>query len=566
MLRRAVPMVFAGAPVDEAVGQVAPQLTPGATQYASSIDLDSPFAVVAVVTESTSEAASPVWLAAWPLKPGVGVTINAREGRGWEVQSEGVYRPSASAADGGATAEQQCWVARRQPVGWSLLCGPRELLPRVAGYLRHVGTIAPDNQAILDVDVRAGILGRYARRQLAEIDRQAPPRGTQGPEAIRRQAFDQLRRQAAFTTAIATDIDSVTGTLTQDETAMHLRLSATVGRASSDVARFLIDASAGRQASAALLQALPSATQAWIVSGFDRDKITSAMGASSPDVMVAAQAGPEFARVKMLLDEVTNVSPPGSRVDAYSPDGGHTMIRVVQRADAERFVDDFRVAVQSIPSRQIAPGQTLRDMAVVMPTTGITGHTLRIGQNLRPPPGARLTEEQRDQLNRSILLVAVGEQLTIVQGRDPVAQYRAWQSGTERLSATIPPQSVMSGRITMASFGPFFYGQPVGGLPEGVSEGLDFSVQVERRGEGATVSLRADAPLAVATGLRQLYAAIEAQRAQAMQQQMQAMQQQQQQQQAQMQAMQQAQRGAQRAPINPANLPEPEPIRLRPPQ
>ncbi len=561
MLRRATPMLFPGPEPEEVVTQGVPQLTRGVGANASRIDLDSPFAVVAVLTER-DEGATPTFLAAWPLKPGASVTVDAREGRGWTSAAPGVFKPTSP--DAGANDEHQCWVARRQPVGWSLLCGPRELLPRVAGYLMHVGTSAPENPAILDADVRAGILGRITRRQLAEIDRQAPPQGGRTPEEqLRRQAFEQLRRQAALTTAIATDIDSVRGALTQDETAMHLSLTATVARASSDQVRFLLDAAAGRQAPSELLTSLPSSAQAWMVAGFDSAKITSALGAPSEDVMIRAQAGPEFARVKMLLDQVTNVTPPGQRVDAYTPDEGHTMIRVVQRADAERFVDDFRIAVQSIPSRPIGPGMNLRDQAIVMPTPGITGHAVRIGQNVRIPPGARVTPEQREELNRSLLLVGQGDRLTVVQARDPVARYRAWTAqGAQHLSATVPANSVMAGRISMASFGPFFYGQAITGLPEGSNEGVDFSVSVARQGEGATLTLRADGPTAVATGLRRLYAVIEQQRLQAMQQQMEAMQRAQQQQQQQMQQLRQMQQNSQRQQLDPNNLPEPPSITL----
>jgi hypothetical protein len=561
MLRRAIPMIFPGPAPEEVVTQGIPQITRGVGANVNRIDLDSPFAVVAVVGD-TDETASPSFLGVWPLKPGASVAIEAREGRGWTPAGEGVYKPTSP--DAGANDENQCWVARRQPVGWSLLCGPRDTLAHTAGYLQHIGTSAPDNQAILDLDVRAGILGRMARRQLAEIDRQAPPQGGRSPEEqFRRQAFEQVRRQAALVTAIATDVDSVRGALTQDETAMHLSLTATMRRASSDQTRFLLEAAADRQAPAALLTALPASAQAWMISGFDADKITSALGAPTPDVMTLAQAGPEFARVKMLLDQITNVMPPAQRVDAYTPEEGHTMVRIVQRADAERFVDDFRVAVQSVPARPIGPGQTLRDMAVSMPTPGLTGHVLRLGQNLRIPPGTQLTQEQRDQLNRSILLVGQGDRLTIVQGRDPLARYRAWSAANaEHLSATVPANAVMAGRISMASFAPFFYGQAVGGIPAGETQGLDFSIAVARRGEGATVTLRADGPIAVATGLRNLYAAIEQQRMMMAQQQMEAMQRAQQQQQQQLRQLRQMQQNAQRQQLDPNNLPEPPAIQL----
>jgi hypothetical protein len=93
---------------------------------------------------------------------------------------------------------------------------------------------------------------------------------------------------------------------------------------------------------------------------------------------------------------------------------------------------------------------------------------------------------------------------------------------------------------------------------------MDFSVSVRRQGEGATIELQADAPISVATGIRQLYAAIEQQRLMAMQQQMEAMQRAQQAQQQQMQQMRQMQQSQQRQQLDPNNLPEPPQIQLRP--
>ncbi len=563
MLRRAIPMLFPGPSIDEVIGSGVPQLTPGAGTIARHIDPESPFAVVSVVVESSTE--NPLkWLAAWPLKPGLGITTEAREGRGWRTVSEGVYAPTS--ADAGAETDEPCWLARRAPVGWMALCGPREILARSASWLRLQGSNAPDNSPILDLDLRAGILGRMSRRTLAALDEQAPPRATSGEAALRRAMFEQVRRQQSLLTSIASDIDNVRGALTQDENAMHLLLTATVSRASSDQTRFLLDSAANRQASSELLTALPASTQAWILSGFDRDKITSALGAAVPDIMVQAQAGPEFARVKGLLDELSSVMPPASRVDAYTPDEGHTMVRIIRRADAERFVDDFRVAVQSLPARQISPFATLRDMAMVMPTPGITGHVLRIGQNIRIPAGTRVSPEERaqiaEQVSRSLLIVAVGDRITVVQGREPVARYRALLAGTH-LAGTVPANAVLAGRMTLGSFAPMFYGQAMPGIPAD-TEGLDFSFSVVRRGEGATLTLRADGPIGVATGLRQLYASIEAQRAQQMQQMQQQMQQQQQQQQ---QMRQQGgpggPGGAPRRPmLDPSSLPEPPAIQL----
>jgi hypothetical protein len=367
--------------------------------------------------------------------------------------------------------------------------------------------------------------------------------------------------------SLANDIDTVRATLTQDENAMHLRAELLASRLSSDLTRSLVAASAGRQAPPALVQSLPAAVQAWVVSGFDRAAAGSLFGTPQLNPQIAAQAGPELARVMSTVEELKGLTPLGERIDGYSPEDGYTVYHVIRRPDAAQFVNDLRVAVNSIPNRAVPGGGTLRDLATAMPTPGLTGtNVLRIGRNVRIPPGLQLTPEQRAAINavveRSMLLVAESDRLVVILGRDPIARYRAMGQGP-RLNATIPANAVMAGRITPPAVEPFFYGARIPELPPTTTaEGIDFALSVERRGEGVRAELRADAPIAAAMEVRNRFDMIQQYQLQVMQQMLRA-------QQAAQQggATPRAPGGAPRPRPQPElELPEPPRLQLQPPQ
>jgi hypothetical protein len=493
------------------------------------------------------------------------IAQDARSLRGFRQVTEGVFAPSGQDAGAG---HDGCWVAQRQPVGWMLLCGPRDALPHLAGYLRSQSA-TPDNAAVLDVDVRPPLLRRLLSQQLAEIDSHMPPAGLgAGDPQVQqqRQMLTELRRTANVYTSIANDVDTLHGTLTQDENAMHLRITADMPRASSDVTRAIVASSAGRTAPDALVQQLPAGVVSWIVGGFDRARIVEGFGAPTLDPSVAAQAGPELARVMQTVDELKNILPLGERIDAYSPEDGFTTYHIIRRADAVQFVNDFRVALNSIPNRALPGGGTLRDMATVMPTPGLTGtNVLRIGRNVRVPPGTQLPPALRAELERSMLIVAEADRLIAISSRDPIARYRAMSQGP-RLAATIPANAVMAGRVTPPAFPPLFYGSNIPGLPPSTTtDGLDFALTVARRGEGAHAELHMDAPINAAMELRGTFSAIQELQARMMQQ----MIEQQRQMQQQMQQQQQGGGGGGGRPrpqLDPGALPEPPRFQLQPPQ
>jgi hypothetical protein len=193
----------------------------------------------------------------------------------------------------------------------------------------------------------------------------------------------------------------------------------------------------------------------------------------------------------------------------------------------------------------------------VLPTPGLANvNALRIGQNVRIPPGVQVPPEVRAQLNRSLLVVADGDRVIAIAGDDPVARYRAMSDGA-RFHVDVPANAVLSGRITSATFLPMFFGAAVPGLRQPTSnEPIDFSLTVVPHGEGAHAELHADAPIIAVSEIRGAMAEVQEAQQQQMREMMEAQQRMQQQQQ-QMNA---------RPRINPGALPEPPRFQLQPPQ
>ena len=555
-LRRAVPMLVPGGGAAEVIEQLAPRLTPGIGDHNDEVDVDSPFAAAGLV--SGDDQGTLVFAIAWPLRPGMAVAQDARALRGWRLVSDGVYAPTAVDA-GGASL---CWLAQRAPVGWMLLCGPTDLLPSVAGFLRDQAQRAPDGDGMLDISVTAPALRRLLQRQLADLERQAPQAGTSPEAAFQHATWEDVHATARMVTSLAGDLDQIHLALTQDANTTHLRAEASFARRSGDATRALFAAANGRVAPRAFIEMLPASVTAWSFSGFDRTHVLEAFGQPHPDPSMIAQVGQELALVLGRLDEAKNVFPPGERVDGFALEGSDvTMYRVIRRADAVQFVNDLRVAINSVPARAVPGGGSLRDLATVLPTPGLTGtNILRVGRNVHIPPGMQVAEEVRADVERSMLLVAEGDRLVVITSRDPIARYRAMSQGP-RLAASSAATAVMSGRVTPPAFVPMAFGAPIPGLPPtSTAEGIDFAVTVEPRGEGARVEVRADAPIAVATEVRMRFAMVQQVQAAMIQQLAQ-----------QQRAMQQggaagAARSRPRPAIDPGMLPEPPDLRLQPPR
>jgi hypothetical protein len=150
-----------------------------------------------------------------------------------------------------------------------------------------------------------------------------------------------------------------------------------------------------------------------------------------------------------------------------------------------------------------------------------------------------------------------------VAARDPVARYRALTSGAH-LSATIPANAVLAGRLTAEAFAPLFYGSAIPGLPAPhTTEPLEFALSVERSGEGARAEFHADAPIATATEIRAYYSMIQEMQQRMMQQ---MMEQQRQMQQRQQGGMMGGPRPGPREAAPLPELPEPPRLQLQPPR
>ena len=387
-LRRAVPLLFPQAGAAEVLEQVSRQVTPGIGQHGDEIDVDSPVAVAGTITGQDESTLT--FFVAWPLRPGMQIAQDARAQRGYRRVDDGVYAPSSP--DAGSTADNQCWVAQRHPVGWMLVCGPREGIEQVAGLLHQQADTPPDNAAVIDVDVRTAVLRRLLTRQLAELDRQAPPHADSGEGAFRRAIFDQARRSAALMTAIANDLDALHGTITQDENAMHLSAELTVARASSDPTRALLAACAGRSSSAGPRPIAPGDGDL-VGDRWFRPHAHARCRRPGSDRSANRRAGRTRARAR---------THDGGRTE--EPDTlGRTHRRVLHRGrvhDVSRGAASRRAAIRERPacrnqlraeSRPLPEGGTLRDIATSLPTPGLTGtNVLRHrAKTCTFPPGAQ---------------------------------------------------------------------------------------------------------------------------------------------------------------------------------
>ena len=206
-------------------------------------------------------------------------------------------------------------------------------------------------------------------------------------------------------------------------------------------------------------------------------------------------------------------------------------------------------------------------MATALPTPGLTGtNYLRVGRNVHVPPGVQIPDAVRAEIERSMLLVADGDHLVAIMSRDPIARYRAMAQGP-RLAASVPANAVMAGRVTPPAFPPLFYGAPIPGLPPSTTaEGVDFSISVETRGEGAHAELHADAPINAGMEIRQTFSMIQELQARMMQQMMEQQQRAQQQQQMGGGGGGGGGGGRPRPQLDPGALPEPPHFQLQPPQ
>jgi len=545
-VRRLLNLVAPGAPTRLALGQVAPQFSPGIGEHGVDIDPDAPFAAVASARGEDPGKLS--LLIAWPLRPGMQVAQDAQAGRGYREVMANMYEPTSAPEPGDAgalAARNPCWVARKQPVGWMLVCGPTEALRASARFLVRAGSRAPDGDPVIDLTFRPEAARPLLALQLAALEAQNPSRSDAGAATAAERAslqsqYDAVHRSARTYKEIVDDLRMLRARLTLDDGAYHLRAEAEFPNATGASTRALLASTVGRRTALELLGRLPSTVTSYLGLSIDGSALGPLAGSEDDDPRVAAAMGPEFVRFQHVLRDISGMRRAGERAVGFVTTGGGTKIEVLRVADPVTTLQQVRAAAQAVPRTPRPSGMNPGDQFAILPTPpSLPAGTLRL--RLGPDP-ARLPPntppEVRRAYARSTLLVPEGDKLYLIDAQDPVATWTALQQG-QRLTVNVPDD-----RAGVAHLNPMallmLLGVPAnediarqaGGDP------LDGALTARRLGDaGARFELQVDAPVQSINQVRDVVAAIQAQQAQMLQQQ-----------QAQLQQMQRAQAQARRMP------------------
>ncbi len=227
-LRKVLNIIAPGAPTRLALGQVAPSYSPGIGEHGVDVDPDAPFAAVAM-PHTVGERGRLQILMAWPLRSGMQIAQDAQAGRGYREVLQGIYESTAAPEPGDAgvaAAENPCWVARKQPVGWMLVCGPRDMLRSTANFLVRAGSRAPEGDPVLDVTLRPEAARPVLAAQIAGLEAQDPRRNHFDAGALTgalQAQYDEVHRTAMTYKEVADDLRSLHASLTIDDSNYHLR-------------------------------------------------------------------------------------------------------------------------------------------------------------------------------------------------------------------------------------------------------------------------------------------------------------------------------------------------------
>lgn len=551
-LRKVLDVLAPGVPTRLALGQAIPGLTPGVGEHGVDLDPDAPFAALMMAGEAEGGRAALSLVAAWPLRPGMPVAQDAAAGRGFREVSPGVYAPTADVDAGrGATP---CWVARKQPVGWMMLCGPRELVQRSTNWLTRAAQTTPEGNPVLVVDVRPEPARTVFAAQVAALEAQDPRRNDAGAQRERVAAYEEVHRGAVNTRQLVDDLSALHAVLTRDEGLYHLRGHAEFAHATGPSTRALLGTAVGRRAAADLLALLPASVTSYFATGFDMAAFTPLLSPPETDPRVAAALGPEFVRFQEALGELTGFRRSGERVMGFSPEDGGVKYEIIRMPDPADAVTTLRNRAMAVPRTPRPSGMNPGDQFAVLPTpASLPAGTLRM--RLGPDP-ARLPPnvpaEVRRQFMKTVLLVPQDGRLVIVEAADPVARFQAMGEGPRLAADAGGDDRAALARLTAQSLlvmlgAPQAATEPGGDPMQGV-------LTARRLGDnGGRFELTVDAPTAAVNTVRAVLAQL----------QQQAMEQAQQQRQAQQQAMQQAQQAARRAAQGagargPVQLPDPD--------
>lgn len=523
-LRKVLSLVAPGAPAGVVLGQMAPGFSPGLGEHGVDIDPDGAFAVVMVLPDGERPQAS--FIVGWPLRAGMPIAQDAQAGRGYRQASPGLYEPTSAptrGADGGVV-DNVCWVARRPPVGWMLLCGPSALVRPAANYLVYHGSHPPSPETVLDVTVRPEAARRLMAINLALLET-LDPRRMRGQDAGRagptQAQYDEQHRALLNTKQLVDDLSALRGTVTLDETAYHVRMDGEFANATGSSSRALINSVVGRHSPAELLRRLPASAQAYYATGFDMQALSPLLAPVQQDPQFAQVMGPELTRLRDAVHDLIDLRAGGERTTGFLTDGDGSTIQVSRLADPVAALNRLRTAAAAVPRARRPSGVVPADFAAVLPTTGLPEGSLRLrlGPNpARMPPNT--PEPQRRQAERSVLFVPGEGVLTVVEARDPLAVWRAAQAG-EHLAPTVEGAPAALFRVTPASF------PAVLGVPPQLAEAMTLSstdaitgqISATRAGDsGARFEARVDAPITALNQIRELYGRLQEAQAQALQQ------------------------------------------------
>ncbi|MFO0650605.1 MAG: hypothetical protein U0326_30565 [Polyangiales bacterium] len=576
-LRKVLNIIAPGAPTRLALGQVAPSYSPGIGEHGVDVDPDAPFAAIAM-PHTVGERGRLQILVAWPLRSGMQIAQDAQAGRGYREVLQGIYESTAAPEPGDAgavAAENPCWVARKQPVGWMLVCGPRDMLRSTANFLVRAGSRAPEGDPVLDVTLRPEAARPVLATQIAGLEAQDPRRAGLDAGAMTAMIlgqYDQIHRTAMTYKEVADDLRTLHASLTIDESNYHLRAEAEFANATGANTRALLASTVGRHAAVELLGRLPTTASSYLAMSLDGSAAGPLLGAEDEDDPRMAQAvGPEFMRFQRLLRDLTSVRRAGERAIGFMVEEGGTKIEVMRAPDAVAQLTAIRTAAAAVPRTPRASGVNPGEQFAILPNpAGLPAGTLRLRLNPDParlPPNA--PAEMRRIYSRTTLLVPEGDKLYLIEAQDPVARWNAMQTG-QRLAVTVPET-----RAGLAHLSPMALLMLLG-VPateeiqrQASGEPMDGTLTARRVGDaGAHFELSIDAPIVSLNQARDIVAQLQAQQAQAMQQQQEA-------QQRAMQAMQAARRQGgpgprgpglmvPPTPSSPDQLPEPD-FQLRPP-
>lgn len=513
-LRKILNFIAPGAPAGVVLGQLAPQLTPGIGEHGIDIDADSSFAAAMFAPPEGPDAPAHGSLAlvvAWPLRSGMQVAQDALAHRNYRDVSPGIYEPTTAPTGDAGSGDNTCWVARRQPVGWMMLCGQREALRTAAAYLVNAGTTAPTPNTVVDLTVRPEPARRLFALQLAALEAQDPRHSDAGANTANTRAeYDEVHRGLENTKILADDLSALHGTLTVDQDNYRMHVEAEFSQATGSSSRALIGSAVGRHAATELLALLPQNANAWLAMGFDMHALMPLLAPTHIDPQIVAQLGPEMGRLQEAVHAVTDFRGSGDRVVGFTDEEGGTTIQIARLEDPAGAVNTLRTATAAVPRTPRPSGQNPANYFAIMPAVGMPAGSLRLRLGPDPaqlPPNA--PADLRRFYQRSVLFVPQQGHLQIIEALDPVARFRAASTGAH-LQAEVPADRVAAMRLSPAALGSIL-GIPREGTEAPSNDPIRGTIQATRLGDsGARFVADADAPITAVNQVRDMIARVQA--------------------------------------------------------